>query len=64
MYHDGVGSILMLKPVSPFWVDVSEGWAFVLLIMLLLLFFAVLIVVGVRQQRAAAVAKTGDTVAK
>src|SRR5207249_3649122 len=35
VYRDGVGSILMLKPVSPFWVDVSEGWAFVLLVMLL-----------------------------
>lgn len=64
VYHDGVGSILMLKPVSPFWVDVSEGWALVLLIMLLLLFFAVLIVVGVRQQRAEAAATTGGSVAK
>lgn len=52
VHRAGVGSIVLLKPVSPFWVSVSEGWPFVLLLLLLLLFFSVLIVVGVRQQRA------------
>jgi hypothetical protein len=51
VYRTGVGSILLLKPVSPFWVSVSEGWPFVLLLLLLLLFFSVLIIVGIRQQR-------------
>lgn len=52
VYRDGVGSILLMKPVSPFWVSVSQDWPLILLVMLMLLFFSVLIVVGVRQQRA------------
>jgi hypothetical protein len=60
VYRTGVGNVLLLKPISPFWVTVSEEWSFVLLLMLLLLFFSVLIVVGVRQQRAQTAAG-GDT---
>jgi hypothetical protein len=58
VYRNGVGSILLMKPVSPFWVSVSQDWPFILLMMLMVLFFSVLIVVGVRQQRAQST--TGD----
>jgi hypothetical protein len=50
VYRNGVGSIVLMKPVSPLWVGVSEDWPCVLFVMLVLMFFSVLIVVGKRGQ--------------
>jgi hypothetical protein len=58
VYRNGVGSIVVMKPVSPLWVGVSEGWPCVLIVMLLLIFIAVLIVVGRRGQLTESKAQT------
>jgi hypothetical protein len=60
VHRAGIGSILLLKSVSPFWFGVSENWPVVLLLLLLLLFFAVLVVVGRRQQQTDGKAQTAE----